>query len=325
MVKSVICIAAAVLFIVINTAILFLKADFNYAINDEENYYLFFQKWVRTTIFMGTIIIGLMSIFFAINLNHFLSYSFLCLECLLVVIYSFTKYKGILVVGENIKVERLFRKELNIKFSNIKEALYTPNGKLNIKLKNKESFEISFNSENFHKFCNSLLKYNIKIKTGHIPFQDNHVFISKFMLTVRFPKTMLREYYQSKRFLRNSVYLFSARSYDYNEYIEGYRKESGKEIDEFTELIKNDLRINEFKDKKTYKETIDGFEFNIIDAVDMLDKKRLRSAYIYKHKNNYLILYTDYYLDNKEQFKDKMKKAIRKAAYEDGKTRFSRV
>lgn len=325
MVKSVICITAAVLFIIINTAILFLKSNFNYAINDEENYYLVFQKWVTTTIFMVTIIIGLLSISFAINLRHFLSYSLLCIECLLVIIYSLSKYKVITINGENIKVERLFRKELNIKFSSINQALYTPNGGINIKLKNKDSFEVSFNSENFHKFCSSLLKYNVKIKTGLIPYQDSHVFISKYMMTIRFPKTMIREYYQCKRFFRNSTFLFSARSYDFNEYIEGYNKESGKDTSEFVDFVKNDLLVNDFTDKKTYKETIDGFDFNIIDAIDNQDKTRGRSAYIYKSTNDYLVLYTDYNIENKEEFKVKMQKAIRKAAYEDGKTKFSRI
>ncbi len=42
MIKSVICITAAVFFIVINTVILFLKPEFTFAINDENDYCLYY-------------------------------------------------------------------------------------------------------------------------------------------------------------------------------------------------------------------------------------------------------------------------------------------
>ena len=42
MIKSVICIVATVAFIEINTAILILKPDFKYAINDENNYWVYY-------------------------------------------------------------------------------------------------------------------------------------------------------------------------------------------------------------------------------------------------------------------------------------------
>ena len=43
MIKSVICVVASVLFLVINTVTLFLKPEFDFAINDEENYCVYYH------------------------------------------------------------------------------------------------------------------------------------------------------------------------------------------------------------------------------------------------------------------------------------------
>ena len=268
MIKSVICIVGAVIFIVINTIILFLKPDFNFAINDKENYVVYYQKWIRSVVYMSTLIMALFCIYFAVNLSHVLAYCLLVLECLLVVIYALCKYKGITINGENIKVERLFRKELNTKFSNITKVIYMPNARISIKLKKKIGFDVSFNSENFYKFYYSLIDHDVKFKTTRIPNDENHVYLTKYNITIHFPKTMFREFYQNKSYLRNSKYLFSARSLENHEYIEGYYKESGKELSEFVELIKNDLALNEFKYVSDKKENIDGYDFTILKTLN---------------------------------------------------------
>lgn len=325
MIKSVICIVASVLFLVINTVTLLLKPEFNFAINDEENYCVYYQKWIRTIVFMATIIIALICMYFAINLQIVISLCLLTIECLLVVIYNLVKYKGITVNGENIKVERLFRDVINTKFSKITNVYYTPNARLSIKLSNRKTFDVSFNSENFHKFYTSLIEANIKFKTGRVPGEESHVYLSKHDMTIRFPKTMFREYYQSKYYLRNSKYLFSARSLDNKEYIECYYKESGKNFDEFIDLIKTDLKVNEFKVGKKVEETIDGYDFTLVEAVNKNDDSKGRTAYVYKEKDGYIVLYCDYQLKEKENFYIKMNDAIRKPAYEDGKSSFSRI
>ena len=171
----------------------------------------------------------------------------------------------------------------------------------------------------------SLIDTDVKFKTARIPGEEAHVYLSKHDLTIRFPKTMFREYYQSKYYLRNSKYLFSARSLDNKEYIEGYYKESGKTFDEFIDLIKNDLKINEFKVGKKIEETIDGYDFTLIEAVNKHDNEKSRTAYIYKEKDGYIVFYCDYLTKNKDEFYVKMNDAIRKPAYEDGKSTFSRV
>lgn len=325
MIKSVICIVCTVIFLVINTIILFLRPEFNYALNDDENYVVYFQKWIGTAVFMMSLIIALIAIDLALEYQHFLCVCLLVIECLLVIIYALVKYKGVTVSGEEILVQRLFRKNFKTKFSNITKVTYIPNAKLVIKAKRKETFDISFNSENFYKFYKSLLDNNVKFKTGRIPYDENHVYLSKYEMTIDFPKTMFREYYQSKYFLRNSKYLFSARSLENHEYIEGYYKESEKDLAGFIEIIKNDLNINGFKVLKEYKETFDGFEFNLIRCDNKNNKQRRRTAYIYQSKGNYFVIYTDYEKDNEEIFMQKMRYAIRKAAYEDAKSRIAKI
>ncbi|MBE6148406.1 MAG: hypothetical protein E7167_02805 [Firmicutes bacterium] len=325
MVKSVICIVCAVIFLIINTIILFLKPEFNYALNDKENYCVYYQKWIKTVVYMSTIIMALFCIYFAINLNHVLAYCILSLECLLVVIYSLCKYKGVTITGEDIKVERLFRKELNTKFSNIAKVTYIPNAKIVVKLKKKTSFDVSFNSENFYKFYNSLIERDVKFKTGRIHNDENHVYLTKYNITIQFPKTMFREFYQNKAYLRNSKYLFSARSLENHEYIEGYYKESAKDISDFIDLIKNDLALNEFKYVSDKKENINGYDFTIIKSLNKMDKEKGRLAYIYQDRDNYFIIYADYLLENELDFVNKMKNAIRRSVYEDGKSKIVRV
>lgn len=325
MIKSVICIVSAVFFIVINTIILFLKPEFTFARNDNENYCVYYQKWIRTMIYMGTLIMSLFCIYFSINFNHFIGYILLVLECILVVSYSLCKYKGITINGENIKVERLFRKELNTTFAKIDKVYYIPNAKIVVKLKRRESFDVSFNSENFYKFYSALLDRDVKFKTGRIPRDESMVYLTKYNITVHFPKTMFREFYQNKYYLRNSKYLFSARSLENHEYIEGYYKESGKELDEFVELIKNDLSLNEFKFLKEQEENIDGYDFTILKAKNKNEKDKGRLAYIYKDIDNYFVIYADYLLEKEAEFMSKMNAAIKRSVYEDGKSRIVRV
>lgn len=325
MIKSVICIVAAVFFIVINTIILFLKPEFIYAKNDNENYCIYYQKWIRTMIYMGTLIMALFCIYFSINLNHVIGYILLTLECLLVVSYSLCKYKGITINGEDIKVERLFRKELNTNFSKIEKVLYIPNAKIVVKLKKRESFDVSFNSENFYKFYSALIDRDVKFKTGRIPRDESLVYLTKYNITVHFPKTMFREFYQNKYYLRNSKYLFSARSLENHEYIEGYYKESAKELNDFVELIKNDLALNEFKYISDTKENIDGYDFVVIKNKSQIEKEKGRLAYIYQDRDNYFVIYADYLLNKEEEFANKMRNAIKRSAYEDGKSRIVRV
>ena len=68
-IKSVICIVCAVLFLVINTIILFLKPEFTFAKNDDENYNVFYQKWIGTIVFMSTLMVALFCIYFAISIS----------------------------------------------------------------------------------------------------------------------------------------------------------------------------------------------------------------------------------------------------------------
>jgi len=326
MTKSVICVICAVVFLLIITIIACLKPSVNYARNDEDNYCVYFQKWISTVVFMCTIIMALFCIYFAVNqMNHIIAYLLLVLECMLLVIYSLTKYKAITVNEENIRVERLFRKDIETKFKNISRAYYVPNAKLSIKLKRLQNFDVSFNSENFHKFFNSLIKYNVKFKTSKVPSDLNHVVLNKFGITIKFPKTMFREYYQSKAYFRNSQYLFSARSLEHQEYIEGYIKESGKELLEFIEIIKTDLALNEFKYVSDKKEILDGFDFTVIKAISKIDDQKARYAFVYKEKDNYLVLYCDYLLKDELDFYAKIKSAIRAVKYEDGRNSLTRV
>ena len=325
MIKSVICITTAVLFIVINTIILFLKPEFTYAINDESDYCVCYQKWIRVVVFMATIIVALFCIYFSVNLYHIIGYTLLSVECLMVVIYALCKYKGITVCGDKIKVQRLFRKDINTTFSDISNVLYVPNARLVIKVKYKESFDVSFNSENFHKFYLSLIKNDVAFKTSKIPESDSYVFLSKYDMTIDFSETMFREFYQCPTYLRHSRYLFSARSLENHEHIEGYYKESQKDLNDFIEIIKTDLGVNNFKVKDDFKETIDGFNFSIISAVDKDDNTKLRRAYIYQDINNYFVIYADYLEKDKNEFIDKMNKIIRKATMDDLKYRFAKI
>ena len=325
MIKSVILIVGAVLLLVINTIILFLKPEFTYAVNDEDNYCVYYQKWIRVIVFMGTIIIFLFSSYFAVNLHHILSGILLFLECIMVVIYALVKYKGITVSGDSFLVQRLFRKNLDTKFSNVTKVSYLPNARIDVKLKNRDSFDVSFNSENFYRFYKTLIKQKVKFKTGIISNTENHVYLTKYNITIHFPKTMFREFYQNSRYLRNSKYLFSGRSLDNCEHIEGYMKESNKELSEFVELIKNDLQLNEYKYVSSGKQNIDGYDFTVIKALDKTDKEYGRFAYIYQDVDNYLVIYADYRLENEEAFAKKMDNAIKRSVYEDGKSKLVRV
>ena len=325
MIKSVICITTAVFFIVINTVILFLKPEFTYAINDESDYCVYYQKWIRSVVFMGTIIVALFTIYFAVNLYHIIAFSLLSIECLTVIIYALCKYKGITVCGNKIRVQRLFRKDINITFEGISNVIYVPNARLVVKVKRNESFDVSFNSENFHKFYNSLINSNVKFKTGKIPKSDDHIYIPKYNMTIEFPKTMFREFYQSSTYLRHSRYLFSARSLEKHEHIEGYYKESSKDLNDFVEIIKTDLGVNNFKVLKEFKSPIDGFNFTVIKAISNDNKENGRLAYIYQDINSYFVIYADYLISSEEAFIKEMNTAIRQTLYLDTKYGFAKI
>ena len=325
MIKSVICITTAVFFIVINTVILFLKPEFTYAINDESDYCVYYQKWIRSVVFMGTIIIALFTIYFAVNLYHIIGFSLLSIECLMVIISALCKYKGIIVCGNKIKIQRLFRRDVNTTFDGISNVVYVPNARLVVKVKRNESFDVSFNSENFHKFYNSLINNDVKFKTGKIPKTDDHIFIPKYGMTIEFPKTMFREFYQCSKYLRHSRYLFSARSLEYHEHIEGYYKESSKDINDFVDIIRTDLGVNRFNVTKETKSPIDGFNFTILKAIDNDNKNKGRLAYVYQDVNSYFVIYADYLLCNEDSFINKMNVAIRQSLYLDTKYSFAKI
>lgn len=324
--KSVICIACAVFFIIINTVVLFLKPQLSYAKNDKENYTVYYQKWIGTVVFMATIIMAVFCIFMAINNNHKTSFILLSLECLLVIIYVLIKYRGIVVNEDEITVQRLFAHDFSLKFDEISHAVYTPNARLKIKCKKKSNFVVTYNYDNFFTFYHGLMKHNVKFKTPKVSSSENKVFIDFYNLSIYFPKTMYREFYQNKRFLRNSSYLFSARSVDNHEIIEGYYKEFDRGIKAFIEYIKKDLELNDFTVRGNVEEVkYDGFDFSLIKAIDNRKKHNERIAYIYHEGKNYFVLYADFFLENEKSFMKKMSKALRRATYEDTKNKLIRV
>ena len=325
MIKGAICVVTAVFSVIINTIILFLRPEFTYAKNDQENFCVYFQKWIGTLLYMGTVIVSLLFIYFSVELNLYLSYSFLVIECLLLIAYALCKYKCVTVTGENIKVERLFKKELNTTFSAIDRVTYIPNAKLVFKLKKKEQFDVSFNSENFRRLYRCLLRHNLKFKTGRIPSDENHVYLTKYNITIDFPKTMFREYYQNDTYLKNSRYLFSARSLEHHEYLEGYSKESPLGTKEFCELIKKDISNDGYKYSKSTESVFDGLEFTILKCIGKNNDNLARLAYIYHISDEYFVMYADIFTKDEESFNKKMSNAIRKALYEDGKSRLARI
>ncbi len=325
MLKSVFCILGAVVLVVINTLILFLKPEFSYAKNDKNNYCVCYLKWIRVLVFMATIMFALLSINFAINHKIGIAIFLVCLEFILVIIYALCKYKGIIVNHEEIKVHRLFKKELNTTFEAISKVTFITNARIDVKLKKGDSFDVSFNSENFHKFYMDLIEHNVKFKTGRIPRDENHVYLTKYNITIHFPAKMFREYYECSTYLRNSQYLFSARNLENQEYLEGYIKESNKEVDEFVEVIKNDLNVNGYSDEEVLKENIDGYDFTIVKSINVMDNTKGRLAYFYQDRDNYLVLYADYLVKNEAAFREKMRNAIKRSVYEDGKSRIVRV
>ena len=324
-IKSVICIVAAVFLLVIITTMACLKSTPIYAKNDKENYSVYYQKWIKVIMFMGTIILALFSIVFAIRLKIVLSLILLFLETIMVVLYALCKYKCVTVNGEKITVERLFQKKFETNYDDIQSVYYVPNAKIVVRLKKKDMFELSFNSENFHRFFVSLMEHKVKFKTAHIRDDENHVCLTKYNMTIHFPKTMFRDYYQQKRFFHNSVYLFSARSLEHEWYMEGHYKESNKNIEDFIEIVKSDLAINDFTIQKDSKENFNGFDFNVITCKDNLNKEYARNAYIYKDTDNYLVLYCDYLKEDEETFKDSMKSIIAKTRFEDSKSRLVKI
>ncbi len=325
LIKGAICVVTSVFFVMVNTIILFLKPRFTYAKNDQENFCVYFQKWVGTLLYMGTLIVSLLCIYFSVELSLYLSYSFLILECILLIAYALCKYKCVTITGDKIKVERLFKKELNTTFNAIERVTYIPNAKLVFKLKKKEQFDVSFNSENFRRLYRCLLRHDLKFKTGRIPEDENHVYLSRYNITIDFPKTMFREYYQNDTYLKNSKYLFSARSLEHHEYLEGYYKESPLEMKEFCELIKKDLSHDGYKYSKSSEAKFDDIPFTILKSIGKKDDSLARIAYIYHHDDEYFVMYADILTKDEESFNKKMSECIRTSLYEDSKSRLARI
>lgn len=324
--KSVICIVCAVLFIIINTVVLLLKPQVTYAKNDKDNYSIYYQKWIASIFYMATIIMAIFCIFMALRMYHKISFILLVLECLLVIIYALVKYRGVIVNENDITIQKLFAKDYTITFDDIKYAIYTPNERLNMKTKKHGNFAITFNYDNFFTFYHSLMKHNVKFKTPKVSSSENKVYISFFNLSIYFPKTMYREFYQNKRFLRNSEYLFSARSVDNHEILEGYYKEYDRGLKSFIGLIKKDLALNDFMVKGFEQPfNYDGFDFTLIHAIDERKKHNGRIAYIYHEGKNYLVLYADYLIENEKVFMKKMARALRRSVYEDTKSKLIRI
>lgn len=323
--KSVLCIVCAVIFIVINTVVLFLKPQVTYAKNDKDNYTVYYQKWINTVVYMATFVMGAFSIYMSLKMNHIVAFILLSLECLLVIMYMLIKYRGIIVNENEISVQRLFAHDFTLTFDEINHVVYTPNSRIDVKPKKKGNFGVTFNYDNFFNFYHSLMKHNVKFKTPKVSSSENKVYISFFNLSVYFPKTMYREFYQNKRFLRNSTYLFSARSVDNHEIIEGYYKEFDRGIKAFIDVIKKDLELNEFRFLSQEEVNYDGFDFTIIKAKDQIKKHTRRNAYIYHEGKNYFILYADFLIDNEIIFSKKMKKALRRSVYEDTKSKLIRI
>jgi hypothetical protein len=171
----------------------------------------------------------------------------------------------------------------------------------------------------------NLIKKDVPFKTGKIPASDNYVYISKYDMTIHFPDKMFREFYQSPTYLRHSRYLFSARSLENHEHIEGYYKESSKDLKEFEEIIETDLGVNGFKVIDSSKEKIADFDFTIIRAVNNDDNKLCRRAYIYQDINNYFVIYADCLSDNEEEFANKINNAIQVMVYADTKYRYAKI
>ena len=257
-----------------NVIVLLIKPDFSYALNDEHNYMVSYQKWLRTLLFVFTIIISVLCIYFAVNYKVAVGYAFLALQGIIVYCYILVRYKKAIVTDGTINVYRFMRKEMHIKFSDISKVNYVPNAKLQVVLKDNKLFDISFNSDNFNTFYMDLINHNIKFKTGKIPGDSSYVYISKFDITIDFPRNMFREFYQGKNYFRNSHYLFSARNLESQEYIEGYYKDTDRELSEFIDSVKNDLNINGYKPIDVDKESYDGLEFSIIKAITEDDSDR---------------------------------------------------
>ena len=326
MVRSVIFILASVCLLILDTIMACLKYNQTYAKNDKENYSVYYQKWIKAIMFMSAIVVSLFCLYFAVNIEKSLICGCLLgIQCLLVVIYAICKYKCVTVNGEKIIVERLFQKRLETTYSDISSVVYVPNAKIVIRLKKKRFFEVSFNSENFHRFFISLMQHNVKFKTDRVPKDQNHVFLSKYNMVIDFVKPMFREFYQGKRYFHNSNYLFSARNLEKQEYIEGYYKESNKDVSEFVEIVKADLSINNFKIDKEYKDNYDGFDFMIITCTDNEDSLNKRCVYIYKDVTTYFVLYCDYLGINEEAFINNMKTHLHKARFEDIKTGLAKI
>lgn len=302
-----------------------IKPDFSYALNDENNYMVTYQKWLRSLMFVFTIIMGVLSIYFAVNFKVATGYAFLGLQGIIVYCYILIRYKKIVVTDGTINVYRFMRKELHIKFSDISKVNYVPNAKIQVVLKNKLVFDTSFNSDNFNTFYMDLINHNIKFVTGNIPGDQSFVYISRFDITIDFPKTMFREFYQSKTYFRNSHYLFSARSLDNNEYIEGYYKDTDRELSEFIDIIRNDLNVNRYNYVDEVKTKINDLDFTIIKSLSADNEKEGRLVYIYQGYDSYFVIYANYLLKNETTFSNKMNKAIRKAEFIDTRSSISRV
>lgn len=319
------CALLSIFLTLMDVIVLLIKPDFSYALNDECNYMVVYQKWLRALLFVFTIIISVLCIYFAVNYKVAIGYGFLALQSIIVYCYILVRYKKIIVSDGTINVYRFMRKEIHVKFNDIAKVNYVPNAKIQIVLKTNQTFDASFNSDNFNTLYMDLLNHDIKFITGNIPTDSSYVYISMFDITIDFPKNMFREFYQGKTFFRNSHYLFSARNLETLEYIEGYYKNTDRELPEFIDIVKNDLNINGFKPIDNDKEVYDGLDFTIIKAIKEDGSDNARLAYIYHGYDSYFVIYADYLLKNETTFANKMKKAIRKSIYEDTRSSITRV
>lgn len=325
MINNYVCVILSMFLILMEVLVYYIKPDFSYAINDEHNYVVSYQRWIRVVLFSFSIGIAVLVIYFAVNQMVNIAYAFLGLQAIIDYCYILTRYKKVVVTDENIYVYRFMRYYIECKFNDISKVNYIPNSRIQILLNNKLKFDVSFNSNNFNTLYMDLINHNVKFKTGNIPGDQTYVYIEKFDITIDFPKSMFREYYQSKTYFRNSHYIFSARSLENHEYIEGYYKDTDRELNEFIEYVKNDLSVNGYKCKKEIQEVINELNFTIIKSVNNDNPEEGRYAYIYHGYDSYFVIYATYLMGDEVFLANKLKKAIRKSIYEDTRDAISKA
>lgn len=323
--NSWICVILSVFLILIEVVVYYIKPDFSYAINDEENYVVRYQKWLRAVFFVFSAVMAVLCIYFAVNYQVKTGYAVVGLQTIITYCYILIRYKRIVVSDGRIHVYRFMRENLDIKFSDISKVNYVPNAKIQVVLKDKTVFDASFNSDNYNTFYNDLIKHGVKFKTGNIPYDQSYVYISKYNLTMFFPKNTFREYYQSKTYFRNSRYLFSARNLESKFYIEGFTRDTSHELDEFIGVVKNDLVVNGYSPKTVKDENFNDLMFTSIKAVNKEDAAEERAAFIYHGFDSYFVLYVTYLAESRDAVLKSIKAGTKKAIYEDTRSITTRV